>query len=311
MKRPDFASRVYPPFTLQLPERQTLPVVVVSAHSGDRYPASFLAAAAIDRDGLRRSEDWAVDRLAETAPAFGAPLLAANFPRVFLDANRAPFELDPAMFASEPPDYVDRRSPWARSGHGTLHRYAADGSDIYRESLDFAEALRRIDRFYLPFHLQLGRLIQGTMRRFGICILLDCHSMPSATEAERGCPPGSLGFVLGTANGASCADSVAARAESVLARRAWQGRRNDPYAGAFITRHYGRPDKGVHALQLEINRALYMDETRLKANAGFAAAASTVGELVAGIGAQGLAIAPRSPRARRRPISLDGARPSG
>jgi N-formylglutamate amidohydrolase len=309
MKRADFASRVHPPFALQLPRRQTLPVVVVSAHSGDRYPASFLAAAAIDRDRLRLSEDWAVDRLAEAAPAFGAPLLAATFPRVVLDANREPFELDPAMFATELPDYVNRRSSRAQSGLGTLHRHAADGSDIYREPLDFAEALHRIDRFYLPFHAQLARLIKATMRRFGVCILLDCHSMPSATEAEHGCPPGALDFVLGDLDGTSCDPSVAARAEGVLARRGWRGRRNDPYAGAFITRHYGRPEDGVHALQLEINRRLYMDERRLRATAGFRAVANLVAELVAGLGAQGLAIAPASRKAAPSRVSLDGARP--
>ncbi|HLG87466.1 MAG TPA: N-formylglutamate amidohydrolase [Alphaproteobacteria bacterium] len=291
MKRADFPSRVHPPFALKLPKRQTLPVIVVSAHSGDRYPASFLAQAAADRAHLRHSEDWAVDRLAGAAPGFGAPLLAATFPRVLLDANREPFELDPTMFATKLPDYVNARSAWVKSGHGTLHRQAADGTEIYGKPLDFAEALDRIERYYLPFHAQLERLIRGTVRRFGICILLDCHSMPSSTEAEHGFPVGSLDFVLGDAGGRSCAPSIMARADGVLARRGWRGRRNDPFSGAFITRHYGHPENGVHALQLEINRALYMDERRLRATAGFEPVAHAIAELVAGLGAQGLAIA--------------------
>jgi len=305
MKRADFGPPVHPPFALRLPKRQTLPVVVVSAHSGDLYPTSFLARAAVDRESLRHSEDWAVDRLAGAAPAFGAPLLAATFPRVVLDANREPFDLDPAMFAALP-DYAKSDSPWARSGHGILHRQAADGTQIYQEPLEFAEALDRIERFYLPFHAQLERLIRSTRRRFGVCVLLDCHSMPSSTESEHGFAPGSLDFVLGDAEGRSCAPSITARADGVLARRSWCGRRNDPFAGAFITRHYGRPEDGVHALQLEINRALYMDEMRLRANAGFEAVSNVIAELVAGLGAQGLAIVQHLRKPVSDHASLDG-----
>lgn len=229
-------------------------------------------------------------RLAAAAPAFGAPLVAATFPRVYLDANREPYELDPDMFRTALPDYVNSRSARVQDGLGTVHRFAADGAEIYRAPLDLAEVLLRIERFYLPFHAQLERLIRGTVRRFGLCILLDCHSMPSAVEAELGPEAAPLDYVLGDLNGQSCAPAVADRAAAILARRGWRGRRNDPYAGAFITRHYGQPRRRVHVLQLEVNRALYMDERRLVANDGFKAVANVLSELIAGLGTLGLSL---------------------
>ena len=302
MKKPDFSPQVHPPFALRLPKRQTLPVVVTSAHSGNRYPDAFLAAAAVDRTLLRRSEDWAMHRLAGPTPSFGAPLLSASFPRTFLDANREPFELDPTMFRTELPDYVNRASRRVQAGLGTVHRYATDGAEIYAAPLEFGEVLLRIEHCYLPFHAQLERLIRATVRRFGLCILLDCHSMPSLVAHEHGPSGRPIDFVLGDLRGVSCDAGVTDRAHAILARRGWSGCRNDPYAGAFITRHYGRPDRRVHALQLEISRGLYMDEDQLTAAPGFAAVSNVLCELIAGLGTLGLAMT-RPPR--RQPLPPD------
>lgn len=250
-------------------------------------------------------------RLAAAAPSFGAPLVAACFPRTFLDANREPFELDPAMFRTELPDYVNRGSLRVQAGLGTVHRYAADGSEIYPAPLEFGEVLLRIEQFYLPFHAQLERLIRATVRRFGLCVLLDCHSMPSSVAPERAPVDGRLDFVLGDLNGASCDPKIIDRAHAILARRGWSGRRNDPYAGAFITRHYGHPDRRVHVLQLELSRALYMDEDRLTATPGFAAVSNVLSELVAGLGSLGLSIDQPARKRIRDAAALDSIQSDG
>jgi N-formylglutamate amidohydrolase len=187
------------------------------------------------------------------------------------------------MFAQDLPDTVNRRSLRVAAGAGTIHRTAADGSAIYRGLLDFPEILGRIERCYLPYHAALQRLIRRTQRRFGICVVLDCHSMPSAVEADLA-PGAPLEFVLGDRHGGSCAGAIADAADRALSRR-WSVRRNDPYAGAFVSAHYGRPDQGIHVLQIEVNRTLYMDEERLAATEGFLAVSRSFSELIAAVAA--------------------------
>lgn len=249
-----------PPVAIRRPEPQTLPLVFASPHSGRCYPAEFVAAARLDMLALRRSEDSFVDELFAAAPMFGAPLLAATFPRAFCDVNREAWELDAAMFEDSLPAWVNTTSMRVGAGLGTIARVVASGEAIYRRKLRFAEAEARVRRCWQPFHASLAVLIHGTLRQFGTCLLIDCHSMPASSLQPRG----SADFVLGDAHGSSCSAAAIGHVEQVLAGLGYRVRRNDPYAGGYITRHYGRPRDGVHALQLEICRTLYMDEARIE-----------------------------------------------
>lgn len=244
------------------PDGQTLPVVLASPHSGRRYPDDLLASSRLDPHTLRKSEDGFVDEIFELAPAHGAPLLKALFPRAYLDVNREAFELDPEMFEDPLPAYVNTRSPRVAAGLGTIARVVAHGQEIYSRPLSFAEAQLRIDRFYHPYHAALDRLIDETKRRFGACLVIDCHSMPSVggLPGDRRTAPD---FVLGDCHGSACTAAVTDAAEQWLADRGYRVSRNAPYAGGFTTRHYGRPRAGTHALQIEINRSLYMDEATM------------------------------------------------
>jgi N-formylglutamate deformylase len=247
------------------PDRQTLPLVFVSPHSGRDYPADFIAAARLDPLTLRRSEDGFVDELFAAAPGFGAPLLAATFPRAFCDVNREAWELDPAMFEETLPAWVNTNSARVGAGLGTIARVVASGEAIYRRKLSFAEAERRVCRLWQPFHAVLSGLINATVLRFGACLLIDCHSMPANSLHPRA----SADFVLGDGYGTTCRAAVTDQAEQTLTALGYRVRRNDPYAGGYITRHYGRPHEGVHALQIEICRTLYMSETRIERLACF------------------------------------------
>jgi N-formylglutamate amidohydrolase len=248
-------------FEILAPPVQTLPMVLASPHSGTSYPPDFLASSKLDAFSLRKSEDSFVDEIFEAAPRLGAPLIRALFPRAFLDANREAFELDPDMFADALPPYVNTRSPRVAAGLGTIAKIVANGEEIYRGKLRFAEALGRVNRFYHPYHAALKRMVDQTRHRFGYCLLLDCHSMPSSgNPTETAAARSKVDFVLGDCYGSSCSPVVMETAERVLRQQGYAVIRNTPYAGGFTTRHYGRPRLGVQALQIEINRALYMEE---------------------------------------------------
>ena len=251
------------------PERQTVPLVFASPHSGRDYPDDFVANAALDPVALRRSEDSFVDELFAAAPAFGAPLLRALFPRAFIDPNREPFELDPAMFVDELPSYANSQSSRVAAGLGTIPKVVSNGREIYRAKLKFAEAAERINVYYRPYHKALAALVEGTVERFGFCVLIDCHSMPSVggpLDPDTG--RGRADFVLGDGFGNACEDRVTAAVERALRTQGHSVIRNKPFAGGFTTRHYGKPSTGVHALQIEINRALYMDELNIERRDG-------------------------------------------
>jgi N-formylglutamate deformylase len=255
-----------PPVRVQRPARQSVPLIFASPHSGAHYSAEFLAEARLDPVALRRSEDSFVDELFAAAPGFGAPLLAATFPRVFCDANREPWELDPAMFDGPLPEWVNSGSPRVGAGLGTIARVVASGEPVYRHKLSFAEAEARVRDFWQPYHAALGELIAETRQAFGYCLLLDCHSMP--THPIQSASPAD--FVLGDAHGTSCAPRATRIVEDALAGFGYRIRRNDPYAGGYVTRHYGHPREGVHVLQIEIARRLYMDEARVQRAPGMA-----------------------------------------
>lgn len=243
-------------FSLLQPLRQSVPVVLTSPHSGRRYGADFLAASRLDAMALRRSEDSFVEELFAAGPGLGVPLLAAEFPRAWCDANREAWELDPAMFEDALPDFVDTRSPRVRAGLGTIARVVGNGEPIYAGKLRFAEARARIDACWRPFHEALARLIRQTQAQFGSCLVIDCHSMPS----QAGRQAGRADVVLGDAYGNACLPAWMAFFEASFAGMGLRVRRNDPYAGGYITRHYGRPREGVQVVQVEVARGLYMNE---------------------------------------------------
>jgi N-formylglutamate amidohydrolase len=247
-----------PPFEAIEPPRLVAPLVFNSPHSGSHYPRDFLAASRLDPQTLRRSEDAFVDELFLPCVALGAPLLRARFPRAFLDLNREPFELDPRMFDGPLPDSVNTRSLRVAAGLGTIPRVVGDAQPIYRDRVSVADALARIATLHHPYHQRLTGLVDRTRARFGVAILVDCHSMPS-TLADAG----ALDIVLGDRFGASAAPWAVEALESALLARGYRVRRNKPYAGGYITEHYGLPAAGRHAVQIEVNRALYMDEARM------------------------------------------------
>ncbi|HVW75363.1 MAG TPA: N-formylglutamate amidohydrolase [Rhizomicrobium sp.] len=249
------------PFRLDRPARQTVPFLFASPHSGRSYPESLLARTRLDATMLRRSEDAFVDELFAGALGLGAPLLAAQFPRAFLDVNRSQRELDAGMFDSALEVPVDAPTPRVAAGLGVIPRIVRDGAEIYRGKLSGAEAQARLSQLYQPYHQALKTLLEETRARFGVAVLIDCHSMPSALSVPD--------IVLGDRYGASAAPALTARAEAAFTREGFSVARNTPYAGGHTTALYGKVAQGCHALQIEINRALYLDEERIARKASF------------------------------------------
>lgn len=269
------------PIALAAPLGPHVPLVVASPHSGRDYPPDFVARAALSAHALRLSEDCYVDDLLSDAPALGAPLLKALFPRAYLDPNREPYELDPDMFADPLPNHVNTESPRVAAGLGTIARIVACGTEIYSGKLNYAEAETRIRALYRPYHKALESLISKTRRRFGFCRLIDGHSMPSSGARDTQ----SVDFVLGDNFGASCDPAMTSAAADFLKDSGFRVAINRPYAGGFTTRHYGQPARNVHALQIEINRALYMNETTLEKAPSFDQLREVMKNLLAHLGA--------------------------
>jgi N-formylglutamate amidohydrolase len=269
----DFLST--PPFEIVEPTTQRAAFVYNSPHSGHCYPRPFLAASRLDSRAIRRSEDTFVDELFAGVVAQGIPLMRAHFPRAFLDVNREPYELDPKMFAGRLPAYVNARSIRVAGGLGTIARIVADAEEIYARPLDVAEALERIERIYKPYHATLRRIVTKTQARFGFAVLVDCHSMPS--QLRSGETRQRPDVIVGDRYGTSAGPELVETAVDILTGLGFSVGRNRPYAGGFITEHFGRPAQGVHALQIEVNRGLYMSEARFERSAGFAATAEALG----------------------------------
>lgn len=272
-------AELTPPYTLSMPAEQLTPVVFCSPHSGSIYPKAFLDASRLDPHTLRKSEDCYVDELFEPVVALGAPLIAARFPRAYLDVNREPYELDPELFQGRLPAFANTQSARVVGGLGTIARIVADTEEIYRERLPIGAAFQRIEKLYRPFHGALAGALEGTRKRFGMAVLIDCHSMPSASMGQ---PPGGRPhFVLGDRFGASCDARLTRFIRDTLQRAGFEVQVNRPYAGGFITEHYGSPARCVHALQLEINRALYLDEATLSKSKDFPKLMRTLAEMSA------------------------------
>lgn len=283
-------AELTPPIDVRLPEGDVGPIVFSSPHSGRIYPKSFLAASRLAPDRLRRSEDCFVDELFGAAPAHGAPLLAARFPRAYLDVNREPYELDPLLFESQLPAYANTRSIRVLGGLGTIARIVSEADEIYREPPTIGAALVRIDRLYRPYHERLRGLLADARRDHGHAVLVDCHSMPSSNMGLELSDQSDI--VLGDRFGRSCAPEITRYARGVLRDLGFSVALNQPYAGGFITEHYGRPEQLTHALQIEINRALYMNEETLEKSAAFGEVERALAAFVARLAAQRLIAAP-------------------
>jgi N-formylglutamate amidohydrolase len=249
------------PFRLIRPAATATPVICASPHSGRIYPAAMMAASRLDRHAIRRSEDAHVDELVAAAPGCGHALIAAEYARAFIDVNREAWELDPAMFADELPAFARARTARVAAGLGAIARIVCEGQEIYARKLTFTEAESRVRAVHHPYHAALAALIAETHARHGRAILIDWHSMPAAAARDR--MGEACDMVLGDRFGSACASQVSRHVERALTAMGYRVCRNAPYAGGYTTEHYGRPGRGVHAVQIEINRALYFDETQL------------------------------------------------
>ena len=286
-----------PAFETIRPRRLMAPVVFNSAHSGRDYPERFLQMTRLDHLSIRQSEDAYVDELFSRAPHLGAPLLRAHFPRAYLDVNREPWELDPTMFVEPLSERFNTNSPRVAAGLGTLARIVAENKPIYRERLTLDDARMRIEGIYQPYHATLQQLLTQAHASFGVAVLIDCHSMPRLSRAgDRATPD----IVLGDRYGTTCAPILVDLVEMVFSAAGLRVARNRPYAGGFATRTYGRPQHGVHALQIEISRHLYMNEVTLERSDGHEAMCQLTGRLVASlIGLDPAMLAPRPPESEK------------
>jgi N-formylglutamate deformylase len=250
------------PFRLERPDVPRAPFVFASPHSGNLYPRSLVAMSRLGPTALRRSEDAYVDELFEAAVACGAPMIAARFPRAYLDVNRSPAEIDTEMFDGALGVAIDPASARVNAGLGVIPRVVRDGAEIYRHKLPPREAEDRLAHFYRPYHAALALLVKETLARFGAAVVIDCHSMPSAAAVPD--------VVLGDRYGMSAAPLLVRHAERAFQAQSFVCARNVPYAGGYTTLLHGRPARGVHALQIEINRSLYLNEERIERSPGFA-----------------------------------------
>ncbi len=260
----DFPTGAY---SLQEPVSRRAPFVFNSPHSGRSYPPRFLAMSRLDEIAIRRSEDSYVEELFGGVVGLGAPLLQAHFPRAYLDVNREPYELDPKMFREQLPPQANIRSARVAGGLGTVPKVVGEGQDIYPGCVPYSEAATRIENIYLPYHEKISQLLTETLAVFGVAVLVDCHSMPNSVRVgDHGQRPD---FIIGDRFGAAADAALSDMAINLLTGLGYSVSHNRPYAGGFITEHYGRPESGIHAIQIEINRGLYMNERNFQKTSGF------------------------------------------
>lgn len=262
---PDFTDIAA--FEVAEPDTHRVPFVMNSPHSGRHYPQRFLEMSNLDVNTIRRSEDYFVDELFSHAVDLGIPMLKAHFPRAYLDVNREPYELDPRMFKDKLPSYTNRNSVRVAGGLGTIPRVVCEGLNIYRTRIAVDEAVMRVEQIYKPYHATLRALLSRTFRQFGHAVLIDCHSMPASVHlGAQGARPD---FIVGDRFGTSASSALSDNAVNILREMGYLVTTNKPYAGGFITEHYGRPARGLHALQIEINRSLYINEQTMEKRVGF------------------------------------------
>lgn len=259
-------------FEIIAPAQWTAPLVFNSPHSGNVLPDDLIALSRLDERTLHLSEDCFVDELFGGCIAAGAPMLRSLLSRSYLDLNREPYELDPRMFVEDLPAHFNIGSPRVACGLGTVPRIVTEGQDIYRGRIPLAQALSRIESAYRPYHRALAALLNEAHEATGVVLLVDCHSMPSTAVADlKGSQGKRIDVVLGDRFGAACDSAITRRARESLEAAGLHVILNRPYAGGFNTENHGRPALGRNALQIEINRTLYMDEQRQTKASGFAA----------------------------------------
>lgn len=272
-------------FDLFMPSHRSTSVVFASPHSGRDYGWTFLHRSVLDERTIRSSEDAFVDRLFEAAPEHGAPLIAARAPRAFIDLNRGPEDLDPALVRG-----VKRagHNPRVNAGLGVIPRVVAGGRAIYRGKLTLAEAQARLQEHWHPYHARVKALIAESSALFGEAILVDCHSMPHEA-VESFCRTGTVKpeIVVGDRFGASAGAEVVERIECAFRNAGFKVGRNTPFAGAYMAQAYGRPVRGHHVVQIEIDRSLYMDEAKIEPNGRFDEIRDILGKITAEIAAIG------------------------
>lgn len=274
------------PFSVTMPQMRTTSVVFASPHSGRDYPPDLLRDTILNDRLLRSSEDAFVDQLFATAPDHGAPLLVANAPRAYVDLNRGADELDPALIKD-----VRRAvsNPRIASGLGVIARVVAGGRAIYRGKMTLKQAQDRLDRYWYPYHQALQDLLDSSCDQFGEAILIDCHSMPHeacATMVNAKTPRPQI--VLGDRFGASAAPEIVDQVEQAFQRAGFVTARNVPFSGAYIAQHYGRPSRRQHVIQVELDRALYLDERNIRPLPGFEQLRQNLSQVVAEIAQIGL-----------------------
>src|SRR3979411_515408 len=263
----EFNGELSPPFEIVEPAIWRAPIIFNSPHSGSIYPLEFLNASRIDLAALRRSEDSFMDELIADLSDRGFPTVRVNSPRSYVDVNREPYELDPRMFTGRLPSFANTRSMRVAGGLGTIPRAGGDGQESDRERLAVDDALGRIEALYKPYHRALRRLINKAHQAFGTVVVVDCHSIPSIGVSRD--EPRRPDMVIGDRYGTSCAALLPDMVEETMSGLGYSVGRNKPYAGGFITEHYGNPASGLHTIQLELNRAIYMDERRRERGARF------------------------------------------
>ena len=256
-----------PIFHLTCPDIPKVPFLFNSPHSGADYPDHFLKQSRLDALVLRKTEDAFVNQLFDNVVSYGAVFLQAMFPRSFIDLNREPYELDKSMLVGALPAHANTKSARVRNGLGTVARLVSEYEAIYKRRLPVEAVLRRIELIYKPYHKMLGQQLDEIYEKWGLSVLVDCHSMPSITPLGR--INRQADIVIGDRYGTSCDTSITNHVRESLASKGYNVTLNKPYAGGFITQNYGRPEEGRHAIQIEINRAIYMDESRIEKTSNF------------------------------------------
>ena len=230
-------------------------------HSGTYYFKNFLEQTNLDLANLRRSEDFYVDELFDESNVYGSLSIKANYPRSYLDLNREPYELDQSMFEDTLPKYINTNSKSVAIGLGTIPKIVSVNTEIYKNKIKWREIQARIEKIYFPYHAALKQLLIKSKYNFGYSLLIDCHSMPSNSEFYNLNQFTLPDVILGDVYGKSCDPSITNLIESILSKQGYKVLRNKLYSGGFCTRNYGRPSENMHAIQIEINRSLYIDET--------------------------------------------------
>lgn len=270
------------PFEIRRPAGPTGPLVFASPHSGRVYPQDMGPSARLAPAAIRSSEDALVDHLLEGATGHGCAMLLAHYARAYVDVNREPYELDPSMFEDELPHFARGRTARVAAGLGSIARLVAEGQEIYDRKLTFAEAHARIETVHRPYHLALAELVAQAKAAQGVAVLIDWHSMPGAAAAQAG-GRRPVDMVLGDRFGSTCSPVLTELVERRLMSLGYVVARNAPYAGGYTTELYGRPNEGVHALQVEISRALYLDEAALSPKPAFARLAADLEQVFAAL----------------------------